>query len=91
VTGYLRRHDVGCTYAAVSLTLLGIAEYAVVTILIAPYASTRADWLTGTLLVAPAAALFVLMMLIAAGRILYDTVRIIRWTAEKIRPHRPKP
>jgi hypothetical protein len=91
VTGFIRRHDVGCAYITLCAALLGLTEFTVVTVYVAPVAPDRDDWLIGTLLLAPAAAHTLLVAILATGWALITTIRVLRWITGKIHPQHPTP
>lgn len=89
MTGFIRRHDTGCAYLTLCAALLGLTEFTVITVYVAPAAPDRDDWLIGTLLLAPAAAHTLLVVILAVGWTLITTIRVLRWITDKIHPQHP--
>lgn len=79
MTRFLERH--AC--AVLFLTLLALCETAMIDVLVLPYNSSREDWLITTLVLAPLAALAILLATMVTVRVTADIAAVARHLVKK--------
>jgi hypothetical protein len=92
MSGFMRRHEAGCFWATMYILFLAISELMIVSVLVAPYDSTRLDWQAATLVFAPLLAGGAVVTLLFVGLtakvlvgLLRWLMRLIHWTVTKAR------